>query len=145
MLSSLLARRTGTSTPRQTGLRILLVDDSDAFLEAATPYLESLAVVGAVELARSADEAIVFAAHYRPDVVLMDYEMPGSTGIDALRKIKARSPELRIVIMTLHEPSILARKALSAGADGLVPKDEFRDRVPEVLARLFGRGVPGCA
>lgn len=138
MLSSLLERRMTKQIAGRPGLKILLVDDSEAFLEAATLFLEALAGIGKVELARSADEAIVFAAHHKPDLVLIvDFDMPGATGIEALRKIKARSPGLRVVVMTLHQRSIRARMALAAGADGFMAKDEFHDGLPVMLDRLF--------
>jgi len=142
VLSSLLERRMTTRLPGRPGLKILLVDDSEAFLEAATPFLEALAGVGKVELARSADEAIVFAAHYKPDLVLIDCDMPDATGIEALRKIKARSPGLSVVVMTQRLRPYRARMALDAGADGCVSKDDFHAGLPVMLDRLFRHTDP---
>jgi DNA-binding NarL/FixJ family response regulator len=123
--------------PRQ-GLKVLLVDDSATFIEAATLFLEDLPWIGSVEIARSAEEAIVFAAHYRPQLVLMDYEMPGASGLDALRAIKSRAGAPPVVVTTLHDPAFLYRQALKAGADGFVSKHELFIELPKVLERLFG-------
>ncbi len=136
-LSNLLDRRR-TRAPSRAGLRVLLVDDNDVFLAAATAFLDELPGIGGVELACSGAEAIAFAAHYAPDLVLMDHHMPSATGIEAMRAIKSRPPAPRVVIMTVDAAPLLAPAALAAGADGFVAKEEFFERVPAVIERLFG-------
>lgn len=118
-------------------LVVLLVDDSEPFVDAAKAFLEQLASIGRIEIAHSAQEAIVFTAHYRPDLVLMDYEMPGANGLEALRAIKSRTAAPRVIVMTLHDSAFLAHQAREAGADAFVAKSDFFDRFPRVVQRLF--------
>jgi CheY-like chemotaxis protein len=142
MLSGLLERRMVNREVGRRGLKVLLVDDNDAFVEALVSYLEELPWTGPVEVARSAEEAIVFAAHYRPDLILMDYEMPGTTGLQALRAIKSRPDAPPVLIMSMHEPAFLEDQARQGGADGFLPKDEMFNDLPRLLEQLFGGPPP---
>jgi len=138
VLSSLLERRRARAIAPRDGLKVLVVDDNDAFLAAATAFLDELPGIGGVELACCGAEAIAFAAHYAPDLVLMDHHMPCATGVEAMQAIKSRPNAPRVVIMTLYEATRLAPAALAAGADGFIAKGEFFERVPAVIERLFG-------
>jgi len=142
LMSYILGRRMVSRDSGRAGLQVLLVDDNDAFLAAATLFLQELPGIGSVLLARSGTEAIAFAADHRPDFVLMDYQMPGPNGIEALAAIKSQPGAPRIVIMTLHDPALLAGPALAAGADAFVPKDQLFGQLPVVIERLFGPQAP---
>ena len=104
-------------------LRLLIADDHPLFrkglrgLLAAQPDLE---VVGE---AASGAEAVALTAQLRPDLVLMDLQMPGGSGLVAIRAIIAANPNARILVVTLFEDDDSVFTALRAGARGYILKD----------------------
>ena len=102
-------------------IRILLVDDSpfirDGIAAALQPQ-DDMTVIGACS---DGLEAVEMAEATRPDVVLMDLQMPGLSGIEATVRLLARQPRVRVIILTAH-PHGAATAAAAAGAVGLIPK-----------------------
>ncbi len=90
--------------------------------------------------AKSGAEALEYFNQFEPDMVVMDLNMPGMSGLDALRAIKERSPNVGIVILTLHYSEQLVRELINAGARGYVSKsDADRDLVNAVSAVAAGK------
>ena len=102
-------------------IRILIADDHPVFrfgLRALLNAMPDTAVVGEVT---TGEEAIALAGSVRPDVILMDINMPGVNGIEATRRIRETNPDIRILIVTmLEDDSVFA--AMRAGARGYVVK-----------------------
>jgi PAS domain S-box-containing protein len=125
---------------------ILLVDDHPLFIEGLRNMLAArgLSVVGT---ARDGHEAIEQVRTLRPDVVLMDMEMPHLDGLAALRKIAAELPETRVVMLTAIDDERVF-EAVRAGAAGYLRKDQRAEEFFEALAAL-ARGeaplAPGLA
>jgi DNA-binding NarL/FixJ family response regulator len=118
------------STPR---VRVLIADDDDlmrAGLKAVLSSDETIEVVGEAADGRAAVERV---GALRPDVVLMDVRMPDLDGIAATRELLARSPEMRIVILTTFEQDDYIFGALSAGASGFLLK---RTSPEELIAAI---------
>ena len=88
---------------RRRQLRVLLVDDSPEFLDAAERFLKAEEGITLVGRARSGEESLGMVAALAPDLVLMDLVMPGIGGLKATRYIKAVRPAPRVVILTLHD------------------------------------------
>jgi len=87
-------------------------------------------------------------ARRRPDVLLLDLTMPGRNGIDLMPDVRRRSPETRIVVVTMHADPVLAKAAFAAGAQGFLPKDcdleELREAIGKVMAdqRFLSPRIP---
>ncbi len=119
-----------------TKTRILIVDDH-AIVRAGLRLLlqaqPDLAVVGE---ASGAEEAFRAVREVRPDVVLMDIAMPGTTGLEATRRIKAEHPGVQILALTMHENEQYFFEMLHAGAAGYVvkgaPPEELIDAIRSV-------------
>lgn len=122
-------------------VRILLVDDHPAYLERARALLELLDGAEVVGIALSGAEAITLAANLRPDLVLLDFQMPGLNGIETTRRLKASDPSLQVVIVTAHDDVAYRTAAASAGADGWIPKTEIADRIAGVLDAIDRGGA----
>lgn len=122
-----------------TSTRILLVDDHPQYLERARRLLEQHAGVDVVGIALSGEEAMVLAADLRPDLVLLDYQMPGLNGIETTRRLKARDPHLPVVIVTAHDDEAYRIAAREAGADGWVSKTQIAEELSGILERLGRR------
>jgi len=103
-------------------LRVLVADDHPVFRSGMLALLSSSAGIEVVGEAETGEQAIALAAELRPDVVLMDLQMPGTGGIEATRRILAVSPEVRVLVVTMYEDDDLVFAALKAGARGYVLK-----------------------
>jgi two-component system, OmpR family, KDP operon response regulator KdpE len=112
-------------------LNTLVVDDESSFRRVLRT---SLATSGfAIEEARSGEEAVAMLAHSAFDLVLLDVNMPGIGGVEACREIRAHTPKIGIVMVTVQDAESEIVKALEAGADDYVTKPiRFR----ELVARL---------
>jgi DNA-binding NarL/FixJ family response regulator len=101
--------------------RVLLADDHPLFRDGVASLLATrqYTVVGQ---AGTGLEAVRLAAELRPDLILMDIRMPGLNGLAATRLIKARQPEVRIVILTVSEDDADLFDAIKSGAAGFLPK-----------------------
>jgi len=84
----------------ETPMRVLLVDDH-ALVRSAIHQAIDAPDVEVVGEARSAEEAIEMAARLRPDLILLDIDLPGISGIEAVRELAPRLPETRIVMLTV--------------------------------------------
>jgi DNA-binding NarL/FixJ family response regulator len=103
-------------------IRVLVADDHPAFRRGMRAILGADAGTELVGEATDGEEAVVQALDLRPDVILMDLNMPGVTGIEATRRILEASPETAILILTMFEDDDSVLAAMRAGAHGYVLK-----------------------
>lgn len=120
-------------------LRILIADDHPLFRKGMRGLLESLPEMEVVGEAATGEEAIMLAADLAPDVIVMDLQMPGGTGIAATRAILNASPHIRILMVTLYEDSESIFTAIRAGARGYILKDAGADELTAAI-QAVGRG-----
>jgi two-component system NarL family response regulator len=116
-------------------MRLLLVDDNTLFVDALRRILElhDFVVAGT---AVNAAEAVAVARELHPDVVLMDIEMPGGSGIEATRALKALNPDMKIVMMTVSGDDKSLFDALAAGASGYLLKSMTEEELLETLDKM---------
>jgi two-component system, NarL family, invasion response regulator UvrY len=120
-------------------LRVVLVDDHAVVREGYRRLLERTADITVIAEAGSGEEAYRVVSEMQPDVTVMDINLPGLGGIEAVRRILARLPEARILMFSMHEDTVFSSRALQAGARGYVTKSA----APEVLVeavRLVAAG-----
>jgi DNA-binding NarL/FixJ family response regulator len=120
-------------------LRILIVDDHPLFRRGMLGLLESLPGMEVVGEATTGEEAIALASDLAPDVIVMDLQMPGGTGIVATRAILNASPHIRILMVTLYDDNESVFTAIRAGARGYVLKDAGAEEIARAI-RAVGRG-----
>ncbi len=109
-------------TNRVAPLSVLLVDDHAVVREGYRRLLERRGEIAVVGEAADADTACELFGRLRPQIVVMDITLPGVSGIDAMRRMLARHPDTRVLVFSMHEDAIFARRALQAGAYGYVTK-----------------------
>ncbi len=104
-------------------IRVLIADDHPLFRKGMRAMLEALPEMEVVGEAATGEEAIAFANDLAPDVIVMDLQMPGGTGLIATRAILNASPHIRILMVTLFDDGESVFTALRAGARGYILKD----------------------
>jgi DNA-binding NarL/FixJ family response regulator len=114
-------------------IRLLLVDDQALIRAGFRMILEETDDIDIVGEAPDGAEAVRLAAELRPDVTLMDVRMPGVDGIEATRRIVARDPAARVLILTTFDLDEYAFSALRAGASGFVLKDVPVDELARAI------------
>ncbi|MGS2587158.1 response regulator [Streptomyces hebeiensis] len=111
-------------------IRVLLVDDHQVVRRGLRTFLEVQEDIEVVGEASDGDEGVARAEELRPDVVLMDIKMPGTDGIEALRKLRALANPAKVLIVTSFTEQRTVVPALRAGASGYV----YKDVDPDALA-----------
>jgi DNA-binding NarL/FixJ family response regulator len=114
-------------------VRVLLVDDEHLMRAGLAELLTVDPSIEVVAQTATGHEAIILARRYRPDVVLMDVQMPGLDGITATEQLVAELPDVRVLILTTFELDDYVFGALRAGASGFVVK---RTRPEELIAAV---------
>lgn len=102
--------------------RVLLVDDHALFREGLAMIISSQPGLEVVGEASDGLEAVVKAAELRPDLILMDIQMPGMDGIEATQRIKKEAPETTIVMLTVRDDEEKLFDAIKSGAQGYLLK-----------------------
>jgi DNA-binding NarL/FixJ family response regulator len=101
--------------------------------------LPQVEMVGAAE---DGVDALALVASTRPDLVLMDLQMPRLDGLQATRKIRAGFPGVRVIMTTFNDSEESKAASAASGVDWFIPKEYLRDELPGAIAQLFsGRAV----
>jgi len=103
--------------------RVLICDDHELFREGVKAILKSAEGVDVIGEARDGHQAVEAALRLRPDVALMDMEMPGLGGLEATRRIRQAEPKVKVLILTMYAEDELVVACLEAGAVGYMLKD----------------------
>jgi len=120
-------------------LTVLIVDDHPLFRKGIRALLETMPVITLVGEAKSGQEAVEMALAHQPDIVLMDLQMPGGSGLAATRELNRSSPNIRILVVTLFEDNDSIFAALRAGAHGYILKDADEEEMMRAI-RAVGEG-----
>lgn len=121
-------------------LRILIADDHELARRGIRAVLESHAGWEVCGEAKDGRETVELAVSLKPDVILLDIGMPNLNGLEAARQILAASPNVAILILTMHDSDTMVRDVLRAGARGfLLKSDAGRDLVSAVEALQLQR------
>jgi DNA-binding NarL/FixJ family response regulator len=116
---------------------VLVVDDHPIVRQGLALLINGeadLEVCGQAEEAHSAAEAI---DRLRPDVVLLDISLGGPDGLELVKQLRLRACDVPILILSMHDQSIYAERALRAGANGYIMKQEATDRVLTAIRRIL--------
>ena len=118
-------------------MKVLIVDDHPIVragllrLMAAEPEIE-------VREAATGKEALALVREHRPDLVVLDLNLPGVGGLEVIARLKLDDPGVRVLVLTMHDNAIYVTRALQAGASGYVSKNAPPDEILEAMRRVAG-------
>jgi len=128
-----MAKKRTRNGPR---LRILLADDHELLRRGIRGLLQAKRRWRVVGEARDGVEAVAMAKKMKPDVVILDINMPNLNGLEATPQIREAAPTAKILILTLHESAEMVRRALEAGAQGFVLKSDLAQGLVTALKEI---------
>lgn len=114
-------------------IRLMIVDDQPLIRRGLAMMLDAESDIEIVATAADGQQAIEMALEAKPDVIVMDLQMPGTNGVDATREITSQKPDIRIVVLTTFDHDGLVFDAIRAGAQAYLLKDATET---EVLATI---------
>jgi len=127
--------------PQPEKSRILIVDDHPLFCEGLRQMIDrnpQLVVCGQVPDATGAMKAV---AELKPDLVLVDISLEGANGIDLIKTLKGKYDELPVLVISMHDESLYAERALRAGAQGYIMKNQPAKTVRAAIFKVLGGDI----
>lgn len=123
-------------------VRVVLADDHTLFRAGIRAVLDAADGVDVVGEAATGGDALDLVRALRPDVLLLDMEMPGGTGVDVARALRAGGDAVRVLALSAYDDGAYVRGLMDLGAAGYLTKDEAPDRLVEAV-RAVARGETG--
>ena len=117
-------------------IRVLVADDHPVVRHGLCTMLEIEDDIVVVGRAADGEEAVAQARETRPDIILLDVQMPNVDGIEALRRIRAEDPEARVIVLTTYRDEDYVFPSLQAGARGYLLKDASREELADAIRRV---------
>jgi DNA-binding NarL/FixJ family response regulator len=121
---------------RSTRIRVLCVDDHQLVLDGLALIIGSQPDLEVVASCRRGDEAVALFQLHHPDVTLMDLQLPGMSGLEAIRAIRAEYPDARIIVVTMYQGDEDIFRALQAGATMYLLKDTLSSELVSVIREV---------
>lgn len=122
-------------------MRVLVADDHAMVREGICLLLRGQEDIEVVGEASDGAQIVEQAGKLKPDVVLMDISMPVMTGLEATEAIKEKYPDIRVLVLTVHESSEYLRRALTLGAAGYVLKGASSSELVAALRAVHAQGI----
>jgi len=139
-------RPTGASTalpPESENISIWLVEDNRTFRDTVARVLDRVEGMECTGSFTSSEDALEALNEGRvPDIILLDVQLPGQSGLEAVRTIKAISPSTRVVMLTVFDDHQKIFQAICAGASGYLLKTAPVDRIVEAIREALDGGAP---
>jgi DNA-binding NarL/FixJ family response regulator len=120
-----------------SSLRLAVIDDNPGFLHTICDWFARDPRFEIVGRFAAAPDAVTYLERLRPEVVVVDWRMPGCDGLAALPLLKRHACAPRVVVTSLVDSALLRERALSAGADAFLPKDQLASLGPDLVAGLI--------
>ena len=117
--------------------RIVIVDDHPLFRKGLQELIHSEGTFAVCGEAGNASEAMDVTRKLNPDLVIVDLSLPGANGIELIKNIRAEFARMPVLVLSMHDESLYALRALRAGADGYVMKHEAMANVIQAIREVF--------
>jgi len=123
-------------------IKVSIVEDNDQIREGLSVLINGSTGFQCVATYPTAENALKYLPAHRPDVVLMDIQLPGMSGIECVRELKRLLPELQIMMLTIYEDDDNVFKSIVAGASGYVLKKTPPSELLDAISDLHNGGSP---
>lgn len=118
-------------------IKVLIADDHIMVRQGLKQILELEDDIVVISLAGNGEEAVKLAKQQKPDVILMDINMPGTNGIQAIKELKLESYPYKIIVLTIHQDREYLFKTIQMGAEGYVLKDAEPAVLVEAIRNVY--------
>jgi DNA-binding NarL/FixJ family response regulator len=122
--------------------RITIIEDNEVVREGFALLIDSVSEHEVVSTYDNCEDALKNLKKDRPNIILMDLELPGMHGVEGTRRIKKQLPEVSIIVITVHANSDLVFQALCAGASGYITKNAGHSKLLDAIAEVQKGGAP---
>ena len=122
-------------------IRVVVADDHTILREGLRQLLGGEADIEVVAEAGDGHEVLARVRALAFDVLLLDMSMPGKSGIELIKQVKAEKPKLRVLVLSMHEEKQYAVRAIKAGASGYVTKDSAGTQLVTAIRKVAGGGA----
>ena len=122
-------------------VRVLIADDHALVRAGIRALVEKIKGVVVVGEAGTGSEALELAKQLKPNLMLLDLTMPDGSGFEVLAQVKKQFPEIRVIILTVHEAGEYAIRALREGAAGFLPKSAASTELEQAIKTVIGGEV----
>jgi DNA-binding NarL/FixJ family response regulator len=133
-----------TLSEEQT-IEVVIIEDDETIRNGYALLIGANPLYRVVNVYASADEALLHLAADDPQAIILDIELPGTGGIEAIPKIKRLLPDVHILILTVYESERIILSALSGGADGYLTKNTSPGKIMEAIEDVVRGGGPMSA
>lgn len=123
------------SAPKKS--RVLIIDDHVMVREGVAEIIEHEPDLDVCGTATTANEGLEAVNKLKPDLVIVDITLPGKNGIEFIKDARAMQPNLRILVMSMHDESLYADRVLRAGGRGYIRKQEGGDKLIAAMRRVL--------
>jgi DNA-binding NarL/FixJ family response regulator len=123
------------------GIRILLADDHEIVRDGLKRILAAAGDLQVAGEAADGDQALALVRANDYDVAMVDMSMPGLSGIELIKRLKAEKPALKLLVLSMHGEHQYAVRALKAGASGYLTKDSAAEQLVGALRKIAAGGV----
>lgn len=117
--------------------RIILVDDHQLILDGLKSIIENEIDLTIVAEANDGAKALQYCSTLKPDLLLMDIDMPVMNGLEASQQIKKQSPDCKIIILTMHDEAALIKRIMDIGANGYLLKNSDQGELIEAIRQVL--------
>lgn len=124
-------------------ITVWIIEDDDLYRESIYSLVSQTEGMRCERAFRSCEEALkILEKEYAPELVLMDIGLPGMSGIEGVKRIKAISPATDILMLTIHEEDEKVFNAICAGANGYLLKSSTSEEIIQAIKGVLGGGAP---
>ena len=113
-----------------------MVDDNMGFVERMKGLLDEISQIGYINVASDYNEASMYVSEDKPDVVLLDINLPGKNGIEILKKIRISGHQCKVIMLTNHADEYYRQQCKELGADFFLDKSNDFAKVPDIISKI---------
>lgn len=117
-------------------IRVMLVDDHAVVRAGYRFLLENVPDIEVIAEAGSGEEAVAVFSQHSPDILVVDLAMPGMGGLEAIRQIRERQPDIRVLVFTMHENVAFVEHVLQSGVAGYISKNSSPDVLVTAVRKI---------